>query len=106
MVGLFAYNPPLILEALQQANKLGTVKLVAFDEDDATLDGIAKGTVQGTVVQDPYMYGYKSVEMLKGILEGKPLPSEKFIDIPAKKIRKDNVTEFRAELKTRLGDAK
>jgi ribose transport system substrate-binding protein len=106
MVGLFAYNPPLILEALQQANKLGTVKLVAFDEDDATLDGIAKGTVQGTVVQDPYMYGYKSVEMLTGILAGKPLPGEKFIDIPAKKIRKDNVNEFQAELKARLGAAK
>lgn len=106
MVGLFAYNPPLILEALQQANKLGAVKLVAFDEDDATLDGIAKGTVQGTVVQDPYMYGYKSVEMLNGILSGKPLPGEKFIDIPAKKIRKDNVNEFQAELKTRLGAAK
>ena len=105
MVGLFAYNPPLILEALQQANKLGTVKLVAFDEDDATLDGIAKGTVQGTVVQDPYMYGYKSVEMLQGILGGKPLPSQKFIDIPAKKIRKDNVNEFQAELKSRLGAA-
>ena len=106
MVGLFAYNPPLILEALQQANKLGTVKLVAFDEDDATLDGIAKGTVQGTVVQDPYMYGYKSVEMLNGILAGKPLPGEKFIDIPAKKIRKDNVNEFQAELKARLGATK
>jgi ribose transport system substrate-binding protein len=106
MVGLFAYNPPLILEALQQANKLGTVKLVAFDEDDATLDGIAKGTVQGTVVQDPYMYGYKSVEMLHGLLGGKPLPGEKFIDIPAKKIRKDNVNEFQAELKSRIEAAK
>ena len=36
----------------------------------------------------------------------KPLPSEKFIDIPAKKIRKDNVNEFQAELKARLGAAK
>jgi ribose transport system substrate-binding protein len=105
MVGLFAYNPPLILEALQQANKLGTVKLVAFDEDDATLDGIHKGTVQGTVVQDPYMYGYKSVEMLSGILDGKPLQEQKFIDIPAKKIAKANVAEFQAEMKARLGAA-
>jgi len=37
MVGLFAYNPPLMLEALAQASKLGQVKVVAFDEDDATL---------------------------------------------------------------------
>jgi ribose transport system substrate-binding protein len=105
MVGLFAYNPPLILEALGQSNKLGTVKLVAFDEDDATLDGIEKGTVFGTVVQDPYMYGYKSVEVLSGLLSGKPAATEKFIDIPARKIRKDNVVEFRTELKARLSAA-
>jgi len=105
MVGLFAYNPPLILEALSQSNKLGTVKLVAFDEDDATLDGIQKGNVFGTVVQDPYMYGYKSVEVLAGLLNGKPAPggAEKFLDIPARKIRKENVVEFRTQLKTRLG---
>jgi ribose transport system substrate-binding protein len=107
MVGLFAYNPPLILEALAQSNKLGSVKLVAFDEDDATLDGIEKGTVFGTVVQDPYMYGYKSVEVLSGMLGGKPVAvgAEKFIDIPARKIRKDNVVEFRTELKSRLSAA-
>jgi ribose transport system substrate-binding protein len=107
MVGLFAYNPPLILEALRQSNKLETVKLVAFDEDDATLDGIEKGTVFGTVVQDPYMYGYKSVEVLSGMLGGKPVATgaEKFIDIPARKVRKDNVLEFRSELKTRLSAA-
>lgn len=107
MVGLFAYNPPLILEALSQSNKLGTVKLVAFDEDDATLDGIEKGTVFGTVVQDPYMYGYKSIEVLSGLLNGKAaaVGSEKFLDIPARKIRKENVVEFRTELKTRLGSS-
>ncbi len=43
MVGLFAYNPTLMLEALQQAGKLNKVKVIAFDEDDATLDGIKKG---------------------------------------------------------------
>jgi ribose transport system substrate-binding protein len=105
MVGLFAYNPPLILEALSQSNKLGKVKLVAFDEDDATLDGIEKGSVYGTVVQDPYMYGYKSVEVLSGLLNGKPaaVGADKFLDIPARKILKENVGTFRTELKTRLG---
>jgi len=107
MVGLFAYNPPLILEALSQSNKLGKVKLVAFDEDDATLDGIEKGSVFGTVVQDPYMYGYKSVEVLSGLLSGKPeaVGADKFLDIPARKILKEDVVAFRTELKTRLGAA-
>ena len=105
MVGLFAYNPPLMLEALAQANKLGAVKVVAFDEDDATLAGIQKGTVHGTVVQNPYMYGYKSVEILAELAKGNAavVPTDKFIDIPARQIRKDNVEEFWADLKTKTG---
>ncbi len=105
MVGLFAYNPPLMLEALQQAGKLNKVKVVAFDEDDATLDGIKKGTVHGTVVQNPYMYGYKSVEVLNEILKGNNaiVPASKFIDIPARQIRKDNVDDFWTDLKAKVG---
>lgn len=108
MVGLFAYNPPLMLEALEQAGKLGKVKVVAFDEDDATLAGIQKGTVHGTVVQNPYMYGYKSVEILGELAKGNTgvIPANKFIDIPARQIRKDAVDEFWADLKVKMGPAK
>lgn len=105
MVGLFAYNPPLMLEALAQANKLGKVKVVAFDEDDATLEGIQKGSVHGTVVQNPYLYGYKSVEVLAELAQGNQtvIPASKFIDIPARQIRKANVDEFWADLKAKTG---
>ena len=109
MVGLFAYNPPLILEALKQADKVGKVKVIAFDEDDATLQGIKDGTVHGTVVQNPYMYGYKSIEVLAALKEGKQnvIPENKFIDIPAQQIRNDNVDEFWADLKAKTsGGAK
>ena len=105
MVGLFAYNPPLMLEALAQANKLGKVQVVAFDEDDATLAGIQKGTVHGTVVQNPYMYGYKSVEIHTELAKGNKgvIPANKFIDIPARQIRKATVDEFWADLKAKTG---
>jgi len=108
MVGLFAYNPPLLLEALAQANKLGQVKVIAFDEDDATLAGIQKGTVHGTVVQNPYMYGYKSVEILAALAKGEPspIPPGKFIDIPARQIRKDTVDAFWTDLKAKTGVSK
>ncbi len=108
MVGLFAYNPPLMLEALAQAGKLNKVKVVAFDEDDATLDGIKQGTVHGTVVQNPYMYGYMSVEVLNEILKGNAsvIPAGRFIDIPARQIRKNNVDEFWADLKAKVGGKK
>ncbi len=70
MVGLFEYNPPLILEALEQADKVGKVKVVAFDENSRTLQGIKDGSVVGTIAQDPYMYGYKSMEYLAGLHKG------------------------------------
>jgi ribose transport system substrate-binding protein len=112
MVGLFAYNPPAILEALAQADRLGegqTIRVIAFDEDDATLQGIKDGTVFGTVVQNPYMYGYKSIEVLSALESGKSgvIPENKFIDIPARQIRKADVDAFWSDLKLKVGgDAK
>ena len=98
----------ITIYSVQQAGKLNQVKVIGFDEDDATLSAIRKGTVHGTVVQNPYMYGYKSVEVLNEILKGNAsvVPSGKFIDIPARQIRKDNVDEFWNELKAKLGDKK
>lgn len=104
MVGLFEYNPPLILEVLEQAGKLGQIKVVGFDENDRTLQGIKDGHVQGTIAQDPYMYGYKSMEYLYKLVKMDPnLPKEKFINVPAQSIEKSNVDEFWTTLKKRLG---
>ncbi|NNE92609.1 MAG: sugar-binding protein, partial [Verrucomicrobiales bacterium] len=105
MVGLFAYNPPLILQALESGGKLGQVKVVGFDEDTETLAGIQSGTVHGTVVQNPYMYGHESVRMLAALAKGDEsvIPEGRFMDIPARQIRKDNVDEFWADLKKKTG---
>jgi len=106
MVGLFAYNPPMILEALGGAGKLKLVKVIGFDEADATLQGIIDGNVFGTVVQNPYMYGYKSIEVLEKLAEGDRsiIPENQFILVPARQIRPENVEEFRADLKEKRGD--
>ncbi len=107
-VGLFAYNPPLILEALKQAGKLGEVKVIAFDEADETLQGIKDGYVYGTVVQNPFEYGRQSVRVLAGLTRGQTLaelgiPADGFLNIEARKIRKDNLDPFWAELKKNMG---
>lgn len=104
-VGLFVFNPPQILEALRGANKLGQVKVVGFDEADETLQGIIDGNVYGTVVQNPYEYGYQSIKVLNALANGDTsvIPESKFISIPARQIRKDNVEEFWADLKSKLG---
>jgi ribose transport system substrate-binding protein len=104
-VGLFAYNPPACLEGIKRLNKLGKVKLVGFDEQDATLQAIKDGYCHGTVVQNPYMYGHESVRILAALHRGntKVIPPSKFIDIEARQIRKDNVDEFWADLRAKTG---
>lgn len=106
MVGLFDYNPPAILEALRANNKLGQIKVVAFDERAETLQAIADGECYATVVQDPYNYGYKSIELLAKLSRGDrsvlPTNEDKFIDIPARVIGKAEVAEFSANLNALL----
>ncbi len=104
-VGLFTYNPPLAMEALRGAGKLGEVKVIAFDEDEISLQGIIDGTVTGTVVQDPYAYGYESICVLNELYKknNSVIPENKFIDIPARVIDSSNVEEFWADLKKKTG---
>ena len=106
MVGLFDYNPPAILEALRANNKVGQIKVVAFDEREETLQAIADGECYATIVQDPYNYGYKSVELLTKLCRGDrsvlPTNADKFIDIPARQIGKAQVGEFREKLRALL----
>ena len=103
MVGLFAYNPPNCLEALKKLNKQGKIQLVAFDEQDATLQAIKDGHCFGTIVQNPYMYGYESVRTLAALKNGDksviPSNPEKMMNIPARAIKKDAVDEFWTDLK-------
>jgi len=76
---------------------LPPVKVIAFDEAAAVLEGIATGTVVGTVVQNPFQYGFKSIETLHALQEGKAdaIPEGRFINIPARVVLADGSrTEF------------
>ncbi len=70
IVGLWAYNPPAMLRAVHSQKKVGKVVVIGFDENDETLDGIRSGEIAGTVVQNPYDFGYESVRLMAGILRG------------------------------------
>jgi ribose transport system substrate-binding protein len=101
MVGLFSYNTPNIYEAVKESGRLGKVKIVGFDEADETLRGIQEGHIYGTVVQSPYRYGYESVRILTALAKGDKsvIPENKFVDVPAKVIKKAEVEAFWKELK-------
>ncbi|HEX8474534.1 MAG TPA: sugar-binding protein [Pyrinomonadaceae bacterium] len=100
MVGLWAYNGPAILGAVRDASKIGKVKIVCFDEDDATLSGIKEGAIYATVVQQPYEFGYRSIQMMAKILGGdrSMIPEGKQIFVPTKRIKRDNVEAFTVDL--------
>ncbi len=101
VVGLFAYNPPMALRAVREAGKTGQIQIIAFDEDDETLQGITDGEIYGTVVQNPYRYGYESVRILASLARGdrSALPPNNYLDVPARRITKENVSAFWSELK-------
>jgi ribose transport system substrate-binding protein len=101
MVGLFAYNIPACLEAVKEAKKTGKIKLVSFDENEGTLQGVIDGHVYGTVSQQPYFYGYHSVRILAALVRGdvSVVPPNKFLEVPIKVVKKENVEAFWTELK-------
>jgi ribose transport system substrate-binding protein len=104
LVGLYSYDGPAILSAVREANKTGKVKIVCFDEDDATLEGVASGDVYGTVVQQPYEFGKQAITKMAKYLKGdkEALAGGKQF-IPTQDIKKDNVADFQAKLKQVLG---
>ena len=66
----------------------------------ATLQGIIDGYVQGTISQQPYYYGYESVRILKGLVNGDKsvLPPNGFHEVPIVEVRKANAQQFWADL--------
>ena len=105
MVGFYSYNTPRTYEALKEAGKLGKVTIIGFDEDAITLGGVKEGTIVGTVVQQPYEWGYQGMKDMAKFLEGDKsfIPANKLIIVPTKIIEKGNVDAFWAELKERQG---
>jgi ribose transport system substrate-binding protein len=98
MVGLWQYNPPAILQAVEARGVADQVKVVGFDEHELTLKAIAEGNCVGTIVQNPYEFGFRSVEYLAATIrsQGEDVPEFNFV--PTRKITKDNVVDFQAEV--------
>jgi ribose transport system substrate-binding protein len=100
LVGLWSYNGPAILNAVRDAGKTGQVKIIAFDEEDETLAGIKDGSIYGTVVQQPYEFGYQAIKMMAQALGGDrsqiPAGRQKFVE--TKIVKKDTVEEFTRQI--------
>jgi ribose transport system substrate-binding protein len=106
MVGLWAYNPPAILSAVKDRGREGKIKIVGFDENPTTLEGIADGSIHGTVVQQPYLFGYEAVKLMARLARGdrSTLPADGLRYVPHRVITREGgkdrvpVATFRKEL--------
>jgi ribose transport system substrate-binding protein len=104
-VGLWSYNGPAILNAVRDANKLGQVSIVCFDEDEQTLQGVKDGHIFGTVVQQPYGFTYDAIRRMALFLRGdtSQAPENSRLTYPTQIVKRDNVDSFWSELKKLRG---
>ena len=104
LVGLWAYNPPAMLAAVKGANLNGKVRIVGFDENEETLQGVQGGDIYGTIVQQPFEFGYHAGAILAPWHGDKSvIPDGGILYIPHREIKKDNVGPFWNELKEAQG---
>ncbi len=99
-VGLWSYNGPAILSAVKEANKVGKVKIVCFDEEADTLSGVKDGAISATIVQQPYEFGYQSVKTMVAYLRGDKsvIPAGKKVIVPTVVIDKGGVDAYQTKL--------
>lgn len=105
LVGFYSYNTPRIYEVLKESGKLGQIKVIGFDEDPITLGGVKEGTIVGTVVQQPFEWGYQGMKLMAAYLEGDKsgIPADGIIIVPGKVIDQSNVDGFMADMKKMMG---
>jgi ribose transport system substrate-binding protein len=100
MLGIYSYNIPEIYQALKEANMLGKVTVTGFDDDPVTLGGVKEGTVAGTVVQQPFEWGYQGMKLMADILKGdkSKIPADTLVIVPTKVVDQSNVDQYSKDL--------
>jgi len=104
LVGLWSYNAPAIAQAVQAASKADKVKIVSFDAEPATLEHLAKGEIEATVVQKPFFFGYLAVQLMRDMVEAgveetqMMLPPGGVIDTGVTVVTPKTVEEFKKYL--------
>ncbi|WP_196717359.1 ABC transporter substrate-binding protein [Actinomyces trachealis] len=81
VVGIFATDDDGAVAAAQATDTAGmtsTVKIVGFDSGKPQMDLITKGTISGSVTQNPFQMGYEAVKAADKVIKGETL--DKFID--------------------------
>jgi ribose transport system substrate-binding protein len=68
LVGIWSYNAPAIVKAVEGSNK-PQITVVAFDAEAPAIAAAAQGKIQAMVVQNPFEMGYQSIRILKAMID-------------------------------------
>jgi ribose transport system substrate-binding protein len=109
IIGLEASGGAGAAEALHRLDLTGKIKIVAFDKDPQTLEGIERGWITATVVQKPYVMAFYGVRFLDDLhhnavhefkdwatAPAAPLPT--FVDTGTAVVDAGNLAAFRKAL--------
>ena len=109
IIGLEASGGAGAADALHRLDMTGKIKILAFDKDPQTLEGIERGWITATVVQKPYVMAFYGVRFLDDLhhnvvhefkdwatAPAGPLPV--FVDTGTAVVDKSNLATFRQAL--------
>ena len=107
IIGLWGYNGPAAVKVLKDYPD-HDIKVVAFDEDIETLEGVRRGELVCSVAQNPYEFGYKSIKMLARLHRGEKveIPEDEMIYVPVRVITRENVDKIEDEINRNLSTLK
>jgi ribose transport system substrate-binding protein len=100
LVGLWSYNGPVIRDVLKERGLAGRIKVVAFDEEEGTLQGIEEGTIDSSVALTPFDFGYLGARLLHDLARKgeSAIPPNNEINTGFILITRFNLKEFRENL--------
>jgi len=93
--GAFAFNQLVLqgaYQALEQAGKVGQVKLVGFDLDPVSYQMVKDGKIDALVIQDPFKMGYEGMNTVITKLQGGQV--NEFMGLDTKLLTEANATDF------------
>jgi len=82
-------------KAVKSLGLVGKVKIICFDDLPETLDNIEKGIITSTVVQQPYLMGYKAVHIIMDNIEGKTTKGSFITDVLV--VDKENLEDYKIQ---------
>lgn len=69
------------MNGLAQADKTGTVKLVAYDAATAEVDGLKNGAIQALIAQNPEQEGQVAMDTARALIDGKETEQDIVTDL-------------------------